>query len=115
MAASADPRYHSILDRTVGVVFLGCPLLGFAVRKRGLKVAAVAKLLGSSSDAKILEDLKENSPKLVDLQHEFCVLAQQKDYNVLCCFERRKSNVGERIFLFWNRKRKASIWPQDSL
>lgn len=69
MQAKVEPRYHDIVNTTIGVLFLGTPHRGFRLARFAKLHAFLLFMLGS--DSSILEGLEYDSLALKDLQSTF--------------------------------------------
>lgn len=96
-AAVAGSEFKFILMSTAGIAFLGTPHRGSKMQSWGSKGAFVMDILGYSPHTGILQDLKEGSPSLRDVLHEFCSINNTLRIPIMCFFELYETDYGKRF------------------
>ncbi|KIW35358.1 uncharacterized protein PV07_02057 [Cladophialophora immunda] len=85
--AKLEPRYESIRDATVGLIFLGTPHRGSGKATYGKVLASVAQFVSHHPPPRLLTALQTNSDALFRLTTDFRF--QVPDYQVYSFYEQR--------------------------
>jgi hypothetical protein len=85
--ARLEPRYQSIQDATLGLIFLGTPHRGSDKATYGKVLADVAQFIAHRPSPRLLTALQTNSDVLLRLTTDFRF--QLPDYEVYSFYEQR--------------------------
>ncbi|ORY70903.1 uncharacterized protein BCR38DRAFT_381020, partial [Pseudomassariella vexata] len=93
--ANADPELKHLVDRTVGLVFLGCPFKGSKMKGIAQLIARIMHIAGSHIG--IVGALGYGDRTLRDKLNEFGKLLQRIRIPVVCFFELKDTDFGRRL------------------
>lgn len=71
MAHNRQIAYSMILDRTVGLVFMGTPHRGSDLAKWGSILKGLLNMVGAGSSTELPDDLKRQSRTLIQINSDF--------------------------------------------
>jgi hypothetical protein len=91
--AILDTKLSYLLDRIVGIIFLGTPNRGSDFATYAKYVAIVGKHLGFGSHSNILQDLEQDSRSLFDLRNNFVRWLNKSTVRINCVFESRPTQI----------------------
>lgn len=99
----ANEAAKKLADNTVGMIFLGTPFAGSDKARWGGIGVGLANLLGLKTKDTDIEDLKEGSAKLTEINRNFKNLIKERDRNhelrkleVVCYFEEHPTYVARK-------------------
>ena len=98
-ANSAGGRYEPLIKLLGGVVLLGTPHQGSKVQKLGSIIANLARLM-DYGETILMEELEENSTKILDMISEFMKIMIRTDLAekaVICFFENMQTDYSKRV------------------
>ncbi|KAI1125800.1 hypothetical protein F5Y10DRAFT_294384 [Nemania abortiva] len=90
--ASREGQYQSLLNRVVGLVFLGTPFRGTKSQWLLSSLTWLMQLAGAHDG--ISRDFDYDEPRLLDKMHYFCRLCNKSSMPVSCFWELYKTDLG---------------------
>lgn len=94
-------RYKSIVESTVGVIFLGTPLRGTAVAGMAQWLGLMRGFMGKETSQTLIKGLQENENNLNNMIQDFAEVANQNQFEIRCFYETRKTRIANAVAPRW--------------
>jgi hypothetical protein len=91
--ASSKQRSHSIVDHTVGVVFIATPHRGTQTQSTAAIIADIAAKANLGQRSRLIDSLAPHEDFLKDIVFQFSRLANEIRIPICCFYEQRRTDV----------------------
>ena len=97
MYANSEDEFKGVVNLTVGIIFLGTPLLGTELQSLAQILAAIMRPAASHDE--IINELSYEKPSLRDKLDSFCRIRNALSIPTTCFFEYYETDYGRRGFI----------------